>query len=86
MYLPDCKVGLPRHAAVHLPVRPQRGIGLQMSESVVIGVDGGGSKSLASVVSLKEPNLVLSAVKSGPCNGYEIENVLLYPSVHRAVS
>lgn len=45
---------------------------MQMSDNVIIGVDGGGSKSLATVISLEDPNLVLSKARAGPCNGYEM--------------
>lgn len=71
MYLPDCRTRGSAKYAVLQPLRPQRGVGVQMSESVVIGVDGGGSKTRAAVVCLKEPNLVLSSANSGACNGYE---------------
>lgn len=61
----------PRH--ILQVVRPQRAstlqAGVRMSEKVIIGVDGGGTKSLAALVSLKEPTLVLSTARAGGCNG-----------------
>lgn len=66
LYLIDCSPLLPGHGVQMR--RPRRGFGMQMSENVVIGLDGGGSKSRATIVSLNEPNLVLSRVKGGPSN------------------
>jgi hypothetical protein len=69
LHIRDSKALL-KHAVQVL--RPTyRGGGMQMSGNVIIGFDGGGSKSLCSVITLEEPSLVLAKAKAGPCNGYE---------------
>lgn len=43
---------------------------MQMKGDVIVGVDGGGSKSLATVISLDAPTVILSKVKGDASNRY----------------
>jgi hypothetical protein len=84
LHIPDSRALL-KHAVQAL--RPTyRGGGMQMSGNVIIGFDGGGSKSLCSVITLEEPNVVLAKTKAGPCNGYEDRDCIHYVVSRTAVA